>query len=66
MVGHVTALEISITDGIWYNNYNNFIDETNNLFIRGGIGTSVNTGMFYYNATTNMNSEYITTRIVIK
>ena len=59
-------LETAINDGIWYNNYHNFVDETNNLFIRGGIGTSVNTGMFYYNSTTNTNSEYITTRIVIK
>jgi len=60
------TLETSITDGIWYNNYNNYIDDVNNLFVRGGIGTSNNNGMFYYNSTTNTNSEYITTRIVIK
>ena len=60
------TLEIATDDGIWYNNYHGYVDETNNLFIRGGIGTSTNNGMFYYNATTNTNSEYIGTRIVIK
>jgi len=58
--------EISLTEGIWYNNYNSFINETNNWLIRGGIGTTSYNGMFYYNATTDTNSEYITTRIVIK
>lgn len=58
--------EISLSEGIWYNNYNTFINETNNWFIRGGIGTTNFNGMFYYNATTDTNSAYITTRIVIK
>ena len=58
--------EVSTTEGTWYNNYASFINETNNWFIRGGIGTTENTGIFYYNATTDINSEYITTRIVIK
>ena len=59
--------EISLNkDNIWYNNYGLFIDRTNNWFIRGGIGTTDNTGIFYYNATTDTNSEYIGTRIVIK
>lgn len=58
--------EISLTDGIWYNNYNSFINDTNNWFVRGGIGTTNYNGMFYYNATTDTNSDYITTRIVIK
>ena len=58
--------EIALTDGSWYNNYSTSIDETNNWFIRGGIGTTNNTGIFYYNATTDTNSEYISTRIVIK
>ena len=58
--------EISLNEGIWYNNYNSFINETNNWFIRGGIGTTQNNGIFYYNATTDTNSEYITTRIVLK
>lgn len=58
--------EISLTAGSWYNNYASFINETNNWFIRGGIGSTTNNGIFYYNATTDTNSEYITTRIVIK
>ena len=58
--------EIRLTDGIWYNNYNSFINSTNNWFIRGGIGITNNNGIYYYNATTDTNSEYITTRIVIK
>lgn len=58
--------EIGLNNGIWYNNYNSFVNETNNWFIRGGIGTTDNNGVFYYNATTDNNSEYITTRIVIK
>ena len=58
--------EISLSEGSWYNNYASFINETNNWFIRGGIGSTTNTGIFYYNATTDTNSEYISTRIVIK
>ena len=58
--------ELSLDEGIWYNNYNSFINETNNWFIRGGIGVTPNNGIFYYNGTTDTNSEYITSRIVIK
>ena len=58
--------EISLTSGSWYNNHKTFIDDTNNWFIRGGIGITQDNGIFYYNATTDTNSEYITTRIVIK
>lgn len=58
--------EISLTDGIWYDNYNSFVDGTNNWFIRGGIGNTGINGIFYYNATTDTNSQYITTRIVVK
>jgi hypothetical protein len=58
--------EISLNEGIWFDNYNLFINSTNNWLIRGGIGPTPYNGMFYYNATTNTNSEYITTRIVIK
>ena len=58
--------EISLTEGSWYNNYGSFINETNNWFIRGGIGTTENTGIFYYNATTDTNNEYISTRIILK
>lgn len=57
--------ELTLEEGIWYNNYNSFINATNNWFIRGGIGTTNYNGIFYYNATTDTNSEYISTRIVI-
>lgn len=58
--------EISLTGISWYNQQATFIDVTNNFFIRGGIGSTDKTGIFYYNATTDSNSEYISTRIVIK
>jgi len=58
--------EITLENGIWYNNYANYINSTNNWFIRGGIGTTVNNGIFYYNATTDIGSDYITTRIILK
>lgn len=58
--------EISLNNGSWYDSYASFINETNNWFIRGGIGSTNNNGIFYYNATTDTFSEYISTRIVIK
>jgi hypothetical protein len=58
--------EISLNEGIWYNNYNSFINETNNWFIRGGIGKTPYNGIYYYNGTTDTNNEYITTRIILK
>lgn len=58
--------EISLEEGSWYNNNALFINETNNWFIRGGIGETENNGIFYYNATTDTFNEHITTRIVIK
>ena len=58
--------ELSLNGISWYNQQSTFINETNNIFIRGGIGTTTNNGIFYYNATTDNNSNYITTRIVIK
>lgn len=58
--------EISLGNGSWYNDYSAYIDDTNNWFIRGGIGVSDDKGIFYYNATRDMNNEYISTRVVIK
>jgi len=58
--------ELLINEGSWYNNNHTFIEDTNNWFIRGGIGTIQNTGIFYYNATTDTNSQYISTRVTIK
>ena len=58
--------EISLKDSIWYNNQANYINDTNNWFIRGGVLDMENSGIFSYNATTDINNEYISTRIIIK
>lgn len=58
--------EISLSDGSWYNNHALFIDSINNWFIRGGIGLVDDNGIFYYNATRDVNNEYISTRVVIR
>lgn len=58
--------EISQEDGIWYDNHSTYIDSTNNWFIRGGIAGQEDSGIFYYSATTDQSSNYITTRIVLK
>lgn len=58
--------EISLAEGIWYNSHSTYINETNNWFIRGGIGTTDDNGIFYYNATTEEPNQYISTRIVLK
>ena len=53
--------------GSWDNNYSIFIDKVNNWFIRGGMaGNEVGNGIFYYNATNDSPSEYITTRVVVR
>lgn len=53
--------------GSWDNNYSIFIDKVNNWFIRGGMaGNEVGNGIFYYNATNDSPSEYITTRLVVR
>lgn len=58
--------EISLGSGSWYNNHALFIDSINNWFIRGGIGLVDDNGIFYYNATRDVNNEYISTRVVIR
>ena len=58
--------EILLNDNSWFNNKATFIDETNNWFIRGGIGTTKDNGIFYYNSTTDSANQYISTRIAIK
>lgn len=53
--------------GSWDNNYSIFIDKVNNWFIRGGMaGNEVGNGIFYYNATNDSPSEYITTRVAVR
>ena len=57
----------SSNTGAWYNNYSVFIDKVNNWFIRGGMARNeVGNGIFYYNATSDNQSEYISTRVVIR
>ncbi len=58
--------EISLENGIWYDNHATYVDSTNNWFIRGGIANQTDSGIFYYSATTDQSSNYITTRIVLK
>ena len=58
--------EISLISGSWDNNQNTFVDNDEYLFIRGGIGNSGNSGIFYYNKTTDNPNKNISTRIIIK
>lgn len=59
--------EIALSESTsWDNSSSNFINETNNWFVRGGNGVMNNTGIFYSNRTTDTPSEYIGTRIVVK
>lgn len=58
--------EILTKDSSWNNNTHTFVEDTNNWFIRGGIGSTSSTGIYYYNATTDTNSQYISTRVIIK
>ena len=43
----------------------NFINDTNNWFVRGGIANIENDSIFSYRASTNLANEYISTRITI-
>lgn len=58
--------ELSLESGIWYNSTNNFINSTNNWLARGGIAKNEFASIYSYNATTDITSEYITTRMIIK
>ena len=58
--------EISLISGSWDNNQNTFVDNDEYLFIRGGIGNSSNSGIFYYNKSTDNPNKNISTRIIIK
>lgn len=50
----------------WYQDESNFIDTTNNYFVRGGVNNINNRNMFYYNGTIGIFNDNITTRIVIR
>lgn len=58
--------ELSLESCIWYNSTNNFINSTNNWLARGGIAKNEFASIYSYNATTDIISEYITTRMIIK
>lgn len=62
--------EISLnnsSNGGWYDNHSVFPDEINNWFIRGSNSLDNNkNGIFYYGASSDDPSEYITTRVVIR
>lgn len=62
--------EISLnnsSNGAWYDNHSVFPDEINNWFIRGSNSLDNNkNGIFYYGASSDDASEYITTRVVIR
>lgn len=58
--------ELSLESGIWYNSANNFINSTNNWLARGGIAKNESASIYSCNATTDITSEYITTRMIIK
>lgn len=62
--------EVSVSNsanGAWYDNRSIFIDEINNWFIRGSNNLDNNSnGIFYYGASSDDASEYITTRVIIR
>jgi len=60
------TLEVTIENNSWDNGIANFINQTNNWFVRGGIARVENDSIFSYRASSNIISEYISTRIVIK
>lgn len=58
--------EITLNDMSLDNGRAVFVSDTNNWFVRGGIGGTENANMFNYSATGDIANEHITTRIVIK
>ena len=58
--------ELSQGKGIWNNNIPSEMNESNNWLVRGGTNNLENTDMFYYRGSTDTNSNYLSTRIVIK
>lgn len=65
LLGDATK-EITKESSSWNNGISEFINETNNWFVRGGILVEDNPSIFSYRATTDTANEYITTRITIK
>lgn len=62
--------EISLnnsSNGAWYDNHSVFVDEINNWFIRGSNSLDNNkNGIFYYGASSDDESPYVTTRVIIR
>jgi len=59
------TLETTLTENSWNSGISNFINETNNWFIRGGIAEVESSSIYSYRASSDNASEYITTRITI-
>jgi len=59
------TLEVTINNISWNNGLANFINDTNNWFVRGGIANVETDSIFSYRASTNLTSEYLSTRIAI-
>ncbi len=60
------TLEVTTNNQSWDNGLANFINPTNNWFVRGGIATVESDSMYSYRASSDLASEYISTRIIIK
>ena len=58
--------ELLLENGIWYNNTYNNTNESGNWIIRGGNITENLKGIYSFGTSSDINSEYITTRIIIK
>lgn len=59
------TLEVTANNISWSSGLANFINDTNNWFVRGGIANYETGSIFSYRSTINQTSEYITTRITI-
>lgn len=57
------TLEVTTNNLSWNNGLANFINDTNNWFVRGGIANVETDSIFSYRASINQPSEYISTRI---
>lgn len=60
------TLEITNQTSAWNNGISEFINDTNNWLVRGGVQVEENGSIFSYRATTDTPNEYISTRITIK
>jgi len=57
--------EVTANNLSWNNGLASFINETNNWFVRGGVAEVETDSIYSYRASSNITSEYISTRITI-